>query len=417
MYKKRSGDKTDGCATFFKESRFTLVKSKLVSFNKPEVKLMDRDNVAVVVLLKPRATGSSSRHTGNNMVCVSNTHLLFNKKRGDIKLAQLSCLFSEIEEIARILLPGKGGSSYHPIICCGDFNSTPFSPIYNFVVKGFLDYTGKQYDNFSGQSHFRNSFPPKYVLTRNLIPWELGITTSCAKRIELSETNGNSRDVDRQNSLQASGSRTLPVSACHDDSFHGEVQFETCEGNASNCRIAENHVQNNECLKPLRSFTSSSTECNSEQSKELLSPQSSSSFSKIDTTCTQPLNSMEHEEGIQTGMHSVTDMTEKDAYNACTIQRHKFNFFSVYRHYFKGGLPEVTTFHDQSRITVDYIFVSPGQKQYCRRCRNYHGPLQLTGNLGLLSESDVWYLDGQGLPNKYLSSDHLSLVASFLLHV
>ena len=417
MYKKRSGDKTDGCATFFKESRFTLVKSKLISFNKPEVKLMDRDNVAVVVLLKPKTTGSSSRHT-NSMVCVSNTHLLFNKKRGDIKLAQLSCLFSEIEETARILPPGKGGFSYHPIICCGDFNSTPFSPIYSFVVRGFLDYTGMRYDNFSGQSHFRNSYPPKFVLTSNLIPWELGITTSCAKRIEPSETSGNSySNAERQSSLQASASRTLPVSSCHDGSFHGAVQFETCKGNHSNCRIAENRVGNNECLKPSGSCTSSPTECSSVQSKEIHSPQSSSSLSKTDPTCTQSLNSMDHEEEIQTSKHSVTDMTEKDAYNACTIQRHKFNFFSVYRHDFKGGMPKVTTFHDQTSTTVDYIFVSPGQQQHCRKCRKDHGPLQLTGNLGLLSESDVWYLDGQGLPNKYLSSDHLSLVASFLLHV
>jgi len=412
LYKKRSGDKTDGCAAFFKESRFTLVKSKLVSFKKPEVELMDRDNVAIVILLKPKTTGSSSRHA-NNMVCVSNTHLLFNKKRGDIKLAQLSCLFSEIEEIARISLPGKGGTSYHPIICCGDFNSTPFSPIYSFVVRGFLDYTGMHRDDFSGQSHFRNRYPPKYALTRNLIPWELGITTSCAKRVEPSETDGNScSNADRQDNSQASGSRTFPVSSCHEGSFHGAVQFETSKGDPSNYRTAENRVGDNEC-----SHTSSSIPCNPEQSKELQSPQSSSSLSRIDTAQSQSMNATEHEEGIQTCKNSVTDTTEKDVYNSCTIQRHKFHFFSVYRHYFKGGQREVTTFHDQSSTTVDYIFVSPGQQQYCRRCRNYHGPLQLTGNLGLLSESDIWYLDGQGLPNKYLSSDHLSLVASFLLHV
>ena len=410
MYKKRSGDKTDGCATFFKESRFTLVKSKLVSFNKPEVTLMDRDNVAIVILLKPKTTGSSSRHA-NNMVCVSNTHLLFNKKRGDIKLAQLSCLFSEIEEIARISLPGKEGSSYHPIICCGDFNSTPFSPIYSFVVRGFLDYTGMHRDAFSGQSHFRNSYPPKYALTRNLIPWELGITTSCAKRVEPSETGGNScSNAERQDNSQASGSRSLSVSSCPDGSFHSAVQFEASKDNPSNCRIAENRTGNNECY-----HTSSSIQCNPEQGKELQSPQSRSSLSRIDTA--QSLNSTEQEEGIQTGNNSVTDTTEKDVYNACTIQRHKFDFFSVYRHYFKGGQQEVTTFHDQSSTTVDYIFVSPGQQQYCRRCRKRHGPLQLTGNLDLLTESDIWYLDGQGLPNKYLSSDHLSLVASFLLHV
>ena len=416
MYKRRTGNKTDGCATFFKESRFTLVKSKLVSFNKPEVKLMDRHNVAVVVLLKPRTTGSASRHA-NNMVCVSNTHLLFNKKRGDIKLAQLSCLFSEIEEIARISPPGKGTFFYHPIICCGDFNSTPFSPIYSFVVDGFLDYTGMNRDNFSGQSHFRHSYPPKFALTSNLIPWELGITTSSAKRIDPPETDGNScSNAGRQDHLQASGSRSLPVSSCHERSVNSAVRFETSEGNSTNCRIAENRVGNGECSNPQGSRTSSSTQYNAEQSNELQSPQSSSLLSRTDTTQSKSLNSIEHGGG-EPDQHSVTDMTEKDAYNACTIQQHKFDFFSVYRHYFKDGQQEVTTFHDQTSTTVDYIFVSPGRRQYCRRCRNFHGPLQLTENLGLLSESGICYLDGQALPNKYLSSDHLSLVASFLLHV
>ena len=411
MYEKRSGDKTDGCATFFKESKFTLVKSKLVSFNKPEVKLMDRDNVAVVVLLKPRTTGSSSRHA--NMVCVSNTHLLFNKKRGDIKLAQLSCLFSEIEEIARISPPGTRGSSYHPVICCGDFNSTPFSPIiYSFVVQGFLDYKGMNRDNFSGQSHFRHSYPPKYGITSNLIPWELGITTSCVKRIDSSESNGNScSSAVRQDNLQASGCRTLPVSSCSERPVNSAVQFETSKGNSSNCRNAEHRVGNNDSLEPSGGHTSSPTHCHPEQSKELQSPQR-----RTATTQSQSLNSIEHGEGGETGKHSVKDVTEKDAYNACTIQRHKFDFFSVYRHY-RDGSQKVTTFHDQSSTTVDYIFVSPGQQQYCRRCKKKHGPLQLTGNLNLLSESDIWYLDGQALPNKFLSSDHLSLVASFLLHV
>ncbi|KAJ7393706.1 Protein angel 1 [Desmophyllum pertusum] len=85
---------------------------------------------------KPRVSGHASRHS-NSLLCVSNTHLLFNKKRGDIKLAQLACLFAEIEELARISSPGKTDPCYHPIICCGDFNSTPFSPIYDFVSARF----------------------------------------------------------------------------------------------------------------------------------------------------------------------------------------------------------------------------------------------------------------------------------------
>lgn len=84
MYKKRFGDKIDGCVMFFKELRFILVKLKFVFFNKLEVKLMDRDNVVVVVLLKFKNIGSLFRYI-NNMVCVFNIYLFFNKKRGDIK--------------------------------------------------------------------------------------------------------------------------------------------------------------------------------------------------------------------------------------------------------------------------------------------------------------------------------------------
>lgn len=400
VYKKRTGDKADGCATFFKESRFTLVKSKLVSFNKPGVTLMDRDNVAVVVLLKPRVSGHASRHS-NSLLCVSNTHLLFNKKRGDIKLAQLACLFAEIEELARISPPGKTDSCYHPIICCGDFNSTPFSPIYDFVMRGFLDYNGMHRDNFSGQSYFRK-YTQRQALTSNVLPWELGITTSCVKRNESSKTDEH---------LQLSASRNLAISSasCHPSS----------QGNSSNCRIDENYTGNSERLQNPGNPTLSSMQCNPEKRIELQSAQCSTSFSRSTCTQSQPMNLAQSEtvqqEGGQTSAHALEDMTEKEAYNASTIQRHHFNFFSAYRHYLRDGQPEVTTFHDQVCTTVDYMFVSPGQQQHCRRCRKHHGPLQLTGNLELLTESDIWYLNG--LPNKYLSSDHLSLVSSFLLHV
>lgn len=363
---------------------------------------MDRDNVAILVLLKPRATYHTSRHS-NSLVCVSNTHLLFNKKRGDIKLAQLACLFSEIEEIARISPPGKEGNSYHPIICCGDFNSLPFSPIYGFVVRGFLDYTGMHRDNFSGQCQFRRSYPPKNALTSNLIPWELGITTTCAKRSQPSNTGGNSSsNPERQEeNVKSSGSRNL--------------QFEK----SNSCRTTEKLVRNSECARRSSNATSSSMQCNPEQSTGLQSGKHSTLFSTTPFPQSQPLNFTENKtvqqiEG-QTGMPSFVGMSEQDAYNACTIQRHNFNFFSVYRHYLKGGQQEITTSHDEVCTTVDYIFVSPGQRQYCRKCRKHHGPLQLTGNIELLTESDIWSIGG--LPNKYLSSDHLSLVASFLLHI
>lgn len=421
VYKKRTGDKTDGCATFYKESRFTLVKSKLVSFRKPQVKLMDRDNVAVVVLLKPRTAGRTSRQP-NNLVCVSNTHLLFNKKRGDIKLAQLACLFAEIDEIARISTPNQGDHLYHPTICCGDFNSIPFSPIYEFIVRGLLDYNGMHRDNFSGQSYFRHSFPPRQALSSNLIPWELGLTTSCIKRNDSSETvkGLHSPSGEQEANSQQSAFTRNPTSSselCYPSNNMSELTKSA--STESDCR--NNELAGNSGCKELQAgnLSLNSMQCRALQDTEFQSVHCSTDPSK-NASCTN-LNCLgdgeiAHEgEGEQTGSQPTTNKTEKDLYNACTAQRHPFNFFSVYRHYIRNGQPEVTTFHDRACTTVDYMFVAPGLLQYCRRCRSQHGPLQLIGKLDLLSEEDVCKLGG--LPNRFLSSDHLSLVSSFLLHV
>lgn len=313
---------------------------------------MDRDNVAVVVLLKPKTTGRASRQR-NNMVCVSNTHLLFNSKRGDIKLAQLACLFAEIDEIAVISSPEKGGThcSHHPIICCGDFNSTPHSPIYNFVVRGFLDYGGMHRDNVSGQNLYRSSYPPWQAFSSNIIPWDLGITSSCVKRKNHSETTGDLLN------------------------FHEEPQATSTRNCASGSEV--NHPK--DCDSQIQS---SKGEC---------------------------------QEGEQTGCQSMVNTSERNLHEACTVLQHAFNFFSVYRHHFRNGQPEVTTFHDRACTTVDFMFVSSGLRQQCHRCGSHYGPLQMTGNLELLSEEHIWSLGG--LPNRFLSSDHLALVSSFLLHV
>lgn len=404
MYKKRTGDKTDGCATFFKKSSFTLVKSKLVSFRKPGIKLMDRDNVAVVLLLKPRTSRRS-----NNLVCVSNTHLLFNKKRGDIKLAQLSCLFAEIGEVAQTSSSDQGDCCYHPIICCGDFNSTPYSPIYDFVIRGFLDYNGMHRDNFSGQSYYRRSYPPHHALTNNVIPWELGITPSCVKRNDASETT--------ESLSLSSSSVEQPLGSTRNCATSSELCHPTRSvlKKSKGILSGERNVENFESQG-----LPGSAQCTGKQDTQLQLAHCSSSIPKTCTsTETEPLNSLHndgvHQEGEQISSQSAMDMTERDVYNTITVQQHNFKFFSVYRHYFANRRPEVTTFHDKACLTVDYMFVSPGLQRHCRGCRSQHGPLQLTGNLELLTEGDILCLGG--LPNRFLSSDHLSLVSSFLLRL
>jgi len=130
-YKKRTGSKPDGCAVVFKTSRLSLHSSNPVEFLRPGDALLDRDNVGLVLMLRPA--------DGDAVICVANTHLLYNPRRGDIKLAQLAILLAEIGRLSR-----PPGQPANPVVLCGDFNSTPRSPLYRFLTTGCLEYRGLQ---------------------------------------------------------------------------------------------------------------------------------------------------------------------------------------------------------------------------------------------------------------------------------
>lgn len=103
-----------------------------VEFFRPDVPLLDRDNVGLVLLLQPKiASGTSPA------ICVANTHLLYNPRRGDIKLTQLAMLLAEMSSVAH-----QKDGSVCPIVMCGDFNSVPGSPLYSFIKEGKLNYEG-----------------------------------------------------------------------------------------------------------------------------------------------------------------------------------------------------------------------------------------------------------------------------------
>jgi len=111
LFKKRTGENSDGCATFWKNSKFSLVDSQLLEFNQVAngIAWMDRDNVAQVLILKLlggdskdlKAEESSNEKSSNasRLICMLNTHLLFNPKRGDLKLAQIKLLFNSVDSL------------------------------------------------------------------------------------------------------------------------------------------------------------------------------------------------------------------------------------------------------------------------------------------------------------------------------
>ncbi|NXX75774.1 ANGE2 protein, partial [Urocolius indicus] len=301
-YKMRTGRKPDGCAICFKTSKFSLISSNPVEFFRRDIPLLDRDNVGLVLLLQPRFHCKT-----NAAICVANTHLLYNPRRGDIKLTQLAMLLAEIANVA----PQKDGT-FCPIIICGDFNSVPGSPLYRFIKEGKLNYEGLAIGKVSGQEQFPRG---QRILSIPIWPKKLGISQNCVYEIK------------QQQKEEKAGEK-----------------LET---------------------------------------------------TKLDNT------------------QEIVMASEK----LSSKLQHHFKLSSVYSHYFpETGVPEVTTCHSRSAVTVDYIFYSAANDDDAAQPGagdSFCGGLKLLGRLALLTEKDLWTVNG--LPNENNSSDHLPLLAEFRL--
>ena len=124
-YAPRTGGRADGCLTAWRRGRFVLA-------GPPQTLAMAdhglKDNVALVVGLKPVGPSASE---GAPTLVVANTHLLFNPKRGDVKLGQARTLLHAMHAAA------TDWRATHALLM-GDFNATPGSAVYEFVARGAL---------------------------------------------------------------------------------------------------------------------------------------------------------------------------------------------------------------------------------------------------------------------------------------
>ncbi|EOB05505.1 Protein angel-like protein 1, partial [Anas platyrhynchos] len=172
FYKRRTGRKTDGCAVCFKDSRFQLISVSPIEYFRPGLDVLNRDNVGLVLLLQPLLPECLDLKAVSPL-CVANTHVLFNPRRGDIKLAQMALLLAEIDKIAK-----TPEGSYYPVILCGDLNSVPDSPLYKFIRNGQLSYHGMPAWKVSGQEDFSQQLHSR-KLVAPLWPCSLGVTDNC----------------------------------------------------------------------------------------------------------------------------------------------------------------------------------------------------------------------------------------------
>ncbi|XP_041810095.1 protein angel homolog 1 isoform X1 [Chelmon rostratus] len=175
VYKRRTGTKTDGCATCYRSSCFSKLSVTLLEFFRPETELLDRHNVGIVLLLQPVVTRGSEVKAKGPPLCVANTHLLFNPRRGDVKLAQLAIMLAEIDSVVKSC---KAKGEHCNLILCGDFNSVPKMPLYQLITTGELFFEGLPAWMISGQEDLSHKVYC-HRLFAPLWPSCLGITDTC----------------------------------------------------------------------------------------------------------------------------------------------------------------------------------------------------------------------------------------------
>ncbi|CAO3651164.1 unnamed protein product [Mucor hiemalis] len=153
----------DGCAIFYKGSKYNLVEHHLLEYNqkaiqRPDFKqsddiynrVMTKDNIAVMIVLENKET--------LDRVLVTNSHVHWDPQDSDVKLVQVGMLMDEINKFAAKHLkppasspngPTYDDTSLLPTIICGDFNSTPTSGVYEFLSKSSVEHTHSDFGSYS----------------------------------------------------------------------------------------------------------------------------------------------------------------------------------------------------------------------------------------------------------------------------
>ncbi len=221
--------RVDGCAIFYKATKYQLIEKQLVEFNqialqRPDLKksedmynrVMTKDNIAVIALLENKQSGSR--------LVVTNVHTHWDPQFRDVKLVQVGMLMEEVEKAGSRFakLPPKLSvaegyppapkythGTQIPTIVCGDFNSVPETGVYDFLASSsvpgdhedFMDHVYGNYTAHGLQHNYRleSSYAPIGELTfTNYTPgYEGGIDYIFYSKNSLSVT-GVLGEVDKQ---------------------------------------------------------------------------------------------------------------------------------------------------------------------------------------------------------------------------
>ena len=316
--------------------------------------------------------------TPSQTFCVATTHLLFNPKAGDVKLAQLSCLLAELHRLAST--PDWG---LRPCLLCGDFNCIPGSPLLRFIAESRLDYSALSALHIAG--YFRGSATSRRIPVP-LLPPHLGINQDCMYR-------GPPGDSLQSSTSTATASNTLDLQTKNTDDFHCTVDL------ADFPSLKEAYAKRAEAIEQKTGTIAGNS------SVQLDSPGCSAVSSSSANQSTAVADSLLKQSQPDCSRARLQRRTSPG------VISHPFTFVPAYPH--SGHRPStITTYHQSAIETVDYIYFTPA-----RSARQSHQGVSkgfhLVSRRALPSTHTLLELGPQ--PHQFLSSDHLALQANFQL--
>ncbi|CAF3061908.1 unnamed protein product, partial [Rotaria socialis] len=172
----------DGCAIFYRQSKFRLVKDYLVEFNQLAMlaangpachdmmnRVMTKDNIGLVALLETKEEIYS--HSFSNgilptdhkqMLFVCTAHIHWDPEYCDVKVIQTLMLLSELKSIMEDAIQKHRKISNSlidctsvPLVLCGDFNSLPDSGVIEFMRNGKISMNHADFKDLSYQSYLQ----------------------------------------------------------------------------------------------------------------------------------------------------------------------------------------------------------------------------------------------------------------------
>lgn len=131
----------EGEATFVRTSRFTILSNELIDLSSIAKQDLDNSGIDEMTLQALKKSVSSPGvavitkvkcvKTGR-LLTIGNVHIMWEWfKRMDIQCVQAAATIRELVTLA--------GGATQPHIVCGDFNSTPDSPVYQLTHEGYLN--------------------------------------------------------------------------------------------------------------------------------------------------------------------------------------------------------------------------------------------------------------------------------------